>query len=127
MESKTDQMETPFKWRDEVTELNAYIEKFTRERDALIERLASEGFALIPPVVSVVSEFAGVQAVIPCEDWVDGDIVRCVDIDLSAADLTPGKEYTVVTRHGEKGVIDDVGDHMCSCIETGELEFVSRP
>jgi hypothetical protein len=124
--AKWDQIETPFKWRDEVTELNAYIEKYTRERDALIERLASEGFALIPPVVGVVSGFSGAQQTIPFEEWTDGDIVRCVDTNLSCAALTVGKEYTVVTRHGETGVIDDEGDHMCSCIDVGELEFIRR-
>lgn len=127
MEAKTDQIDGPTKWRDEVTELNAYIEKYTRERDALIERLASEGFALIPPVVGVVSEFSGVQQIIPFEEWTDGDIVRCIDTGLSYADLTLGNEYTVVTRHGETGVTDDEGDHMYSCIDAGELEFVRRP
>lgn len=86
VESKTEQMETPFKWRDQVTELNAYIEKFTRERDELIERLGSEGFALIPPVVSVVSEFAGVS--LPIEEWQIGDIVEVVSVsDESSAPL----------------------------------------
>ena len=47
LSAKWDQVESPFKWRDCVNELDAYIEKFTRERDELIERLASEGFALI--------------------------------------------------------------------------------
>ena len=86
--AKWDQIETPFKWRDEVTELNAYIEKYTRERDALIERLASEGFALIPPVVSVVSEFSGAGMIFPIEEWQIGDIVQVVSVsDESAAPL----------------------------------------
>lgn len=88
VDAKTDQMETPFKWRDEVTELNAYIEKYTRERDALIERLASEGFALIPPVVSVVSEFSGAGMIFPIEEWQIGDIVQVVSVsDESVAPL----------------------------------------
>lgn len=83
-----DQMETPFKWRDEITELNAYIEKYTREREALIERLASEGFALIPPVVSVVSEFSGAGMIFPIDEWQIGDIVQVVSVsDESAAPL----------------------------------------
>ena len=83
-----DQIDGPIKWRDEVTELNAYIEKYTRERDAIIERLASEGFALIPPVVSVVSEFSGAGMIFPIEEWQIGDIVQVVSVsDESAAPL----------------------------------------
>lgn len=92
VEAKTEQMETPFKWRDEVTELNAYIEKYTRERDALIERLASEGFALIPPVVSVMSEFSGVD-MSDWRNWKAGDVVEVIlDND---SDLPIGERYVV--------------------------------
>lgn len=91
-QAKWDQIETPFKWRDEVTELNAYIEKYTRERDALIERLASEGFALIPPVVSVVSGFSGVD-MSDWRNWRAGDIVVCVE-DYSKQ-FTQGKKYVL--------------------------------
>lgn len=123
---KIGRVDGPLVWRDTVIELDAYIEEFTRERDSLINRLALEGFALLPAMTAVMG-VADVQVAIPCEEWTDGDIVRCVDIDLSCASLTIGKEYTVVTLHGEIGVIDDEGDHMCSCIDVGELEFVRRP
>lgn len=93
IEAKTEQMETPFKWRDEVTELNAYIEKFTRERDALIERLASEGFALIPPVVSVVSEFSGID-MSDWRNWKAGDVVECTYSDCHNV-YTVGNRYDV--------------------------------
>lgn len=88
-EAKTDQIDGPIKWRDEVTELNAYIEKFTRERDELIERLASEGFALIAPVVSVMSEFDCVDA----SDWRSGDIISCT-LDYNGQ-FTKGAEYII--------------------------------
>jgi len=48
-----DRVDGPLVWRDTVNELDAYIEKFTRERDALINRLALEGFALIPAMTPV--------------------------------------------------------------------------
>lgn len=89
-QAKWDQIETPFKWRDEVTELNAYIEKYTRERDALIERLASEGFSLIPPVVGVVSEFSGVD-MSDWRNWKAGDIVVCSE--NYNKQFTQGKKY----------------------------------
>ena len=122
--AKWDQIETPFKWRDEVTELNAYIEKYTREREALINRLALEGFALLPAMHPVM----GVADVpLRHDKWQDGDIVRCVETSLTCADLTIGREYTICTRGGDLGVIDDEGDHMLGCKDSGELEFVRRP
>lgn len=89
--AKWDQIETPFKWRDEVTELNAYIEKYTRERDALIERLASEGFALIPAMTPVVG-----VADLDMNDWrnwKEGDIVEVAI--KNDCDFPVGEQYPV--------------------------------
>lgn len=108
---KWDQVESPFKWRDTVNELNAYIEKFTRERDELIERLASEGFALIAPVVSVVSEFAGVGMSEP-DNWKSGDLI--VFNRTSDADFTQGKLYVFESYDSQANEVsiisDDAGD-----------------
>lgn len=108
-QAKWDQIETPFKWRDEVTELNAYIEKYTRERDALIERLASEGFALIPPVVSVVSEFSGAD-MSDWRNWKPGDIVA--SITNCKGQFSVGSEYEIEEVHDGRIeiVADDSGD-----------------
>lgn len=92
-EAKTDQIDGPLRWRDCVNELDAYIEEFTRERDALIELLASEGFALIPPVVSVVSEFSGVDFS-DWRNWKAGDVVECTYSDCDNV-YTVGKLYDV--------------------------------
>ena len=99
--AKWDQIETPFKWRDEVTELNAYIEKYTRERDALIERLASEGFALIPamtPVMGVADIDMG-----DWRNWKEGDIVEVVI--KNDCDFPIGKQYPVsqIEKPGYEG------------------------
>lgn len=124
IEAKTDQIDGPIKWRDQIVELEAHAEDIQREIASLFAKLNSEGFQLIRwyPVVS-----ADVQIVIPYEDWADGDVVRCVKTSRSLAALTIGKEYTVIYEQGRIGVIDDEGDHMASCIEQGELEFVRRP
>lgn len=119
-EAKTDQIDGPIKWRDTVNELDAYIEKFTRERESLINRLAEEGFALLPAMTAV-------MGVADKFTLMNGDIVRCVETNLSCADLTIGREYTICTRDGDLGVIDDEGDHMLGCKDSGELEFVRRP
>lgn len=95
LSAKWDQVESPFKWRDTVNELNAYIEKFTRERDELIERLASEGFALIPPVVTTWSY------ILPFEDWEVGDLVTS-KTDYNKL-FTKGKQYKITRIYEEYG------------------------
>ena len=124
LESKTEQMETPFKWRDEVTELNAYIEEFTRERDSLIERLASEGFALIPPVVSVVSEFSGVD-MSDWRNWKAGDIVT--SLKNYSNQFSIGSEYEIENIENEilEMVADDVGDPNGWDVEN--FKFIRSP
>lgn len=109
LSAKWDQVESPFKWRDTVNELDAYIEEFTRERDALIERLASEGFALIPPVVSVMSEFSGVD-MSDWRNWKAGDSVTY--IHTSTSSFTDGWQYTLEEVDEDRVSIehDDEGD-----------------
>lgn len=129
VQAKTEQIETPFKWRDEVTELNAYIEKYTRERDALIERLASEGFALIPPVVSVVSEFSGAD-MSDWRNWQAGDIVECVTGGYTGV-YTKGNQYKVEwVKEDCFSVYDDCGEKS-SCdwfdYDAEGLKFIRRP
>jgi hypothetical protein len=126
LSAKWDQIETPFKWRDEVTELNAYIEKFTRERDELINRLSLEGFALIPAMTPVMG-----VADIDFSDWrnlQEGDIIECGDEGWSSS--WRGSRVTVkaIERADYGGslpvyAIDEDGDD-----DWGEsYTFISRP
>lgn len=110
-EAKTDYFDGPLVWRDTVNELDAYIEEFTRERDELIERLASEGFALIPPVVSVISEFSGVD-MSDWRNWQKGDIVEV--ILENDADLPVGRTYAVKEIESP-----DYGYGMPVCVWSG--------
>lgn len=121
---KVDQIDGPIKWRDTVNELDAYIEKYTRERDALINRLALEGFALIPPVVSVVSEFAGVDM----SDWRNWKVGDVFITDGECQYYTKGKEYSVHGLENDSApikAIDDNGDVYCLFME--EVKFIRRP
>ena len=73
--AKWDQVNGPLRWRDCVNELDAYIEEFTREREALINRLSEEGFALLPAMTAVMGV---ADSIIPIEDWQVGDILEVV-------------------------------------------------
>ena len=108
-EAKWDRVDGPLLWRDTVNELDAYIEEFTRERDALIELLASEGFSLIPPVVSVMSEFEGVDMG-DWRNWKAGDSVTY--IHTSTSSFTDGWQYTLeeVDEYRVSIERDDEGD-----------------
>lgn len=122
------QIDGPIKWRDTVNELDAYIEEFTRERDALIERLDSEGFALIPPAVSVMSEFSGVD-MSDWRNWKAGDIVECITSEYNDV-YTIGQEYTIEwVKEDVFSVYDNYGENS-SCDWFGHdaegLKFVRR-
>lgn len=126
--AKWDQIETPFKWRDEVTELNAYIEEFTREREALINRLAEEGFALLPAMTAVM----GVEDIDMSDwrNWQAGDIVECVTGGYTGV-YTKGNQYKVEwVKEDCFSVYDDCGEKS-SCDwfdhDAEGLKFISRP
>lgn len=95
VDAKTDQMETPFKWRDEVTELNAYIEKFTRERDSLIERLASEGFALIQKINLNLDKIDATLDMSDWRNWKEGDVIEVI-ANKGCHEFEIGNEVTVI-------------------------------
>lgn len=120
-------VDSPLVWRDTVTELNAYIEEFTRERDKLINRLASEGFALIPAMTAVI----GVADYVDMSDWRNlkvGDIIECSE-DGAWTSSWKGKHVTVV----EVEPVDYDGDLPIRALD-GDLDdwgrgykFIRRP
>ena len=121
LEPKTDQIDGPIKWRDTVNELDAYIEEFTRERESLINRLALEGFALLPAMTAVMGVSDDMNF---WESWRVGDIIKVTndhDIDdgqyaiLEIEDAGYEGELPVKTYKGWPDT------------EYATLEFVSRP
>lgn len=115
----TDQIDGPIKWRDTVNELDAYIEEFTREREALINRLAEEGFALLPAMNPVMGAS---DISIPIEQWEIGDIVEVVSVsDQSGAPLGIFK-ITDIDSTDPKYELDDqyFPNH-------DQMKFVRRP
>lgn len=127
-EAKTDQVDGPIKWRDTVNELDAYIEEFTRERDELINRLALEGFALIPAMDPVM----GVADVDMSDwrNWKAGDVVECTESDFENV-YTVGNYYKVAKVTSEYArVQDDCGpESYCHIndVHCATLGFILRP
>lgn len=114
----------PIKMRDTIIELEAYEEHFRRERDTLIECLASEGFVLIDRVNSKVDE--GVRTFHP-EDphgWVVGDKLRCTASD-SPRCYTVGNHYNVVKGRGgcDISIADNFGSNDESWCDFSFSEF----
>jgi hypothetical protein len=127
MEAKTDQIDGPILWRDTVNELDAYIEEFTREREALIQRLADEGFVLIQPITGVRAS----EPAVDMSDWrnlKEGDIIQCGtdgwSISFEGVRVTV-KDIERVDYTGSLPIngVDDNGDD-----DWGEsYTFISRP
>ena len=124
--AKWGQIESPFKWRDEIIELEAYEEEFRRERGKLIRKLESEGFKLIDhaPVKCLLDEWEAMDY----ESFCVGDTVVCIheESDDPIAELTIGKEYRLILDDEQLCVIDDIGDPMRYCIEIGCFKLVKR-
>ena len=124
--AKWGQIVSPFKWRDEIIELEAYEEEFRREREKLIRKLESEGFKLIDhaPAKCLLDEWEAMDY----ESFCVGDTVVCIHEkpDDTVAELTIGKEYRLILDDEQICVIDDIGDAMRYCIEIGCFKLVKR-
>ena len=124
--AKWGQIVSPFKWRDEIIELEAYEEEFRREREKMIRKLESEGFKLIDhaPAKCLLDEWEAMDY----ESFCVGDTVVCINekSDDTIAELTIGKEYRLILDDEQICVIDDIGDPMRYCIEIGCFKLVKR-
>lgn len=115
----------PLVWRDTVIELDAYIEKFTRERESLINRLALEGFALIGKINANLDKIDAALDMSDWRNWKRGDVFENIgDCEY----FTKGKQYTVNDLHDDCApikAIDDQGDTYPLMMD--EVKFVRRP
>ena len=121
--AKWGQIVSPFKWRDEIIELEAYEEEFRREREKLIRKLESEGFKLIGHVVPVYGEQN-----IDMSDWRNWQVGDVFVTDGRCEYYTKGKEYVVeslVDDAAPINAIDDYGDLFC--LHMKEVKFIRRP
>ena len=78
----------PLQWRDRITEIDATTQALTTERAELVQKLASEGFALIGRATDS-------TAVLPRDQWKLGDlVVRVRDGEESVMPLNEPMKIT---------------------------------
>lgn len=116
----------PIQWRDRITEIDATTQALTTERENLVQKLASEGFALIGRINDLLTDAAQKhEDMSDPKNWRNGDIVECI-VDHEDY-FTAGYRYVVdymecdwVNIHA-----DDEGDE--NAIRPHKVKFHSRP
>lgn len=96
----------PLQWRDRIAEIDSTTQDLTTERAELVQKLASEGFALIGRVVEPVEDMSDWR------NWQAGDFVEAIDTsggyspgcvyEIRGFDLPCGVVYTVSDDSGRK-------------------------
>lgn len=126
--AKWDKVDGPLRWRDCVNELDAYIEEFTREREALINRLAEEGFALIPAMTAVMG-----VADVDMGDWRNWEIGDHLEIfdEKEGHEFKMGQIVKVTGFDGsDEGLpvkASSLNDDEWWFVNNLEAKFISRP
>ena len=126
MASVLSRIEGPFKWRDRITEIDATTQALTTERAELVQKLASEGFALIGRINELLTDAEQKHEAQQPDPgrWMIGDSVECVSSSYSF--ITVGTIYKI-TGFDRNMVqfLDDDGEEMDH--EREHFKFHSRP
>lgn len=120
-------VEGPLQWRDRITEIDATTQALTAERAELVQKLASEGFALIGRVVEPVEDMSDWR------NWKEGDLLEMVKAS-DWEEMTNGKlyEFAAPENRDNFAVVDDNGElrsfHIGSDdFVSGDFKWHSRP
>lgn len=116
----------PIQWRDRIMTIDFDIHSLTAERAELVQKLASDGFALIWRINDLLTDAAQKhEDMSDPKNWRNGDIVECI-VDHEGY-FTAGSRYVVdymecdwVNIHA-----DDDGDE--NAIRPHKVKFHSRP
>lgn len=110
----------PIHTRNRILEIDRTTEALEEERVQLVQRLADEGFKLLP----VLGHSEPEEDMSDWRNWREGDIVECVDSSFGF--ISVGEAYSITGFTGESiEFLDDDGDEMdyaCSA-----FKFHSRP
>jgi len=111
-------------WRDRITEIDSTTQALTAERAELVQKLASEGFALIGRMADPVEDMSDWR------NWKVGDEVVYTS-DMYENLYTTGKSYKVKSVDTSTvSVFDDLGGNSACCFDDSDvnkLRWVSRP
>jgi hypothetical protein len=129
MEAKTDQIDGPIKWRDQIVELEAHVEDIQREIASLFAKLNSEGFQLIRQYPSA-QDLAPDIDMSDWRNWKKGDMIECVYSTCSGVYHVGGLYHVngVCSTHAD--VQDDCGvGSSCNIADKDfeDVQFIRRP
>ena len=117
----------PLQWRDRIAEIDSTTMALTTERAELVQKLASEGFALIGRVVEPVEDMSDWR------NWKEGDLLEMVKAS-DWEEMTNGKlyEFAAPENRDNFAVVDDNGElrsfHIGSDdFVSGDFKWHSRP
>ena len=117
----------PLQWRDRIAEIDSTTQALTTERAELVQKLASEGFALIGRVVEPVEDMSDWR------NWKEGDLLEMVKAG-DWEEMTNGKlyEFAAPENRDNFAVVDDNGElrsfHIGSDdFVSGDFKWHSRP
>lgn len=117
----------PLQWRDRIAEIDSTTQDLTTERAELVQKLASEGFALIGRVVEPVEDMSDWR------NWKEGDLLEMVKAS-DWEEMTNGKlyEFAAPENRDNFAVVDDNGElrsfHIGSDdFVSGDFKWHSRP
>jgi len=105
--------------RDRIFQIKITVDALQKEHDAAVNKLAAEGFQLVPVAPSKDME--------NWRNWKAGDSVECVKESEGASVLTVGSAYAIGTIGTALCVTDDEGDRVARGVSEGCFKFVSRP
>lgn len=111
----------PLQWRDRIAEIDSTTHALTIERAELVQKLASEGFALIGRVVEPVEDMSDWR------NWKVGDCARLIDKVCEETGMEPGSvgEITRIDEYDRGGHHVKIDDHYWPL--TKNLSWHSRP
>lgn len=115
--------------RDRITEIDATTQALTTERAELVQKLASEGFALIGRINDLLTEAA--QKHEDMSDWLNwkvGDLVECISHDndqrwSSKFEIGSINKITEVYRGDDSDLTVNIGYY----VNPADFKFHSRP
>lgn len=124
----------PLQWRDRINEIDVEVQARTVERTELVQKLASEGFALIGRINDLLTDAAQKHEYMSdWRNWKEGDLLEMVKASEWEG-MTNGRLYKFAAPENRDNfaVVDDCGElrsfHIGSDdFVSGDFKWHSRP